>query len=239
MHGTGIGPALRKARLLQGKSIEEASRETRIRAEYLRALERERFEMLLGDVYARGFLRSYSTYLGLDPDKVLSVFSGHFGGPQARLPAPAPGPSRSPKGPHPHLPDAMRNHPSWTFVIILALGAAGLLAATGLFRSDAPSASEPAPGSVASTPVTAREVTLAIHATRTIRITVTADGVVVFSDLFRRDEQRSFEAASTLQVQLERGASAELTVNGHSLGVPGEPDSPYGQAFGPADFREP
>ena len=51
VNATGIGPVLRKARLVRGKSIEEASRETRIRAEYLQALERERFENLLGDVY--------------------------------------------------------------------------------------------------------------------------------------------------------------------------------------------
>src|SRR5438477_12466499 len=69
---TGIGQALRKARVERGKSIEEASRETRIRAEYLQALERERFDVLPGDVYVRGFLRSYSSYLGLDPKKVLA-----------------------------------------------------------------------------------------------------------------------------------------------------------------------
>src|SRR2546423_4099674 len=73
---TGIGQALRKARVERGKSIEEASRETRIRAEYLHALERERFDVLPGDVYVRGFLRSYSNYLGLDPDKVLARVAG-------------------------------------------------------------------------------------------------------------------------------------------------------------------
>src|SRR2546429_6493907 len=52
---TGIGPALRKARLTRGKSIEEASRETRIRAEYLQALERETFESMLGAVYVTCF----------------------------------------------------------------------------------------------------------------------------------------------------------------------------------------
>src|SRR2546425_7719550 len=83
--GTGIGPALRKARLLRGKSIEEASRETRIRAEYLKALEGERFDALLGEVYVRGFLRSYSSYLGLDSDKVLTVYNRHFGPPRTTL----------------------------------------------------------------------------------------------------------------------------------------------------------
>ena len=75
----GIGPALRKARLLRGKSVEEASRETRIRADYLQALEAERFDDMLGDVYVRGFLRTYSTYLGLDADKVLAAYSERVG----------------------------------------------------------------------------------------------------------------------------------------------------------------
>ncbi len=121
MAATGIGPALRKARVQRGKSIEEASRETRIRAEYLRALEHEDFDNLLGQVYARGFLRSYSTYLGLDADRVLTVYNRHFGAPAPTLPAPAPGPARNPLTPHPHWAEAVRNHPSWAFLIGVAL----------------------------------------------------------------------------------------------------------------------
>jgi len=75
-NATGIGPALRRARLLRSKSIEEASRETRIRAEYLQAMERERFDDLLGDVYVRGFLRTYASYLGLDAEKVVAIYAG-------------------------------------------------------------------------------------------------------------------------------------------------------------------
>ena len=44
VQGIGIGPALQKARQMRGKSIEEASRETHIRAEYLQAMEGEKFE---------------------------------------------------------------------------------------------------------------------------------------------------------------------------------------------------
>jgi cytoskeleton protein RodZ len=72
---TGIGPALREARESLGKSLEEASRDTKIKVDHLQALERESFETLGGDVYVRGTLRSYSSYLGLDPDKVLSAYS--------------------------------------------------------------------------------------------------------------------------------------------------------------------
>ncbi|HEX2025849.1 MAG TPA: helix-turn-helix domain-containing protein [Actinomycetota bacterium] len=63
--GIGLGRALRTAREKLGKSLETASRETRVRTEYLEALEHERFEALGSDVYIRGFLRSYARYLGL------------------------------------------------------------------------------------------------------------------------------------------------------------------------------
>ena len=110
VQATGIGPALRRARLSRGKSIEEASRETRIRPDYLQALERERFEALIGDVYVRGFLRSYSTYLGLNPDQVLTVYNRHFGPPRPTLPEAPVGPVRSHRGAPPHLPQALRRH---------------------------------------------------------------------------------------------------------------------------------
>src|SRR5205085_4395634 len=60
---TGVGTALRAAREEQGLSIEEASRDTKLRSDQLQALEDERFERLLGDVYVRGSLRSYARYL--------------------------------------------------------------------------------------------------------------------------------------------------------------------------------
>jgi cytoskeletal protein RodZ len=71
---TGIGRALRAARQRRGKSLEEASRDTRVRLDYLDALERERFDALGSEVYVRGFLRSYARYLGLKHDKVIAVY---------------------------------------------------------------------------------------------------------------------------------------------------------------------
>jgi cytoskeleton protein RodZ len=60
--GTGIGRALRAARQKQGKSLETVGRETRVRADYIDALEREDFDAIGSDVYVRSFLRSYARY---------------------------------------------------------------------------------------------------------------------------------------------------------------------------------
>ena len=45
-------------------------RDTKIRSKYLSALEEGEFGDLPGDVYTRGFLRNYATYLGLDADEI-------------------------------------------------------------------------------------------------------------------------------------------------------------------------
>jgi|DewCreStandDraft_1066081.scaffolds.fasta_scaffold00693_25 transcriptional regulator with XRE-family HTH domain len=70
---TRLGETLREARRQRGLSLEEAERATRIPRQYLLALEDERFSQLPPPVYARGFLRSYASYLGLDPGELLPL----------------------------------------------------------------------------------------------------------------------------------------------------------------------
>lgn len=73
-----LGETLRRARQARGITIEDAERATRIPRRYLEALEQENFGILPAPVYARGFLRSYSGYLGLDPAELLPFFPvGH------------------------------------------------------------------------------------------------------------------------------------------------------------------
>ncbi len=73
-----LGETLRKARLEKNITFEDAERVTRIPRKYLEALELEDFGILPAPVYARGFLRSYSSYLGLEPKDLLPFFPvGH------------------------------------------------------------------------------------------------------------------------------------------------------------------
>jgi hypothetical protein len=69
-----LGELLIQAREEQGLTLEDAERDTRIARRYLEALESEAFDVIPAPVYARGFLRSYSQYLGLDPQEVLTLF---------------------------------------------------------------------------------------------------------------------------------------------------------------------
>jgi cytoskeletal protein RodZ len=69
-----FGQALRDAREDLGVSLAEAERETRISRRYLEALEMEDAGSMPPAVYTRGFIRTYSQYLGLDPDAMLDAY---------------------------------------------------------------------------------------------------------------------------------------------------------------------
>src|SRR5436309_2404225 len=71
---SGLGDMLRDAREARGISLAEAKRETKIRAKYITALEDDKLAALPGPVYARGFLRNYAQYLGLDPQQAVELF---------------------------------------------------------------------------------------------------------------------------------------------------------------------
>jgi cytoskeleton protein RodZ len=61
-----IGASLREARETRGLSLEDVRGSLRFRERYLTALEEERWEVLPGDAYTKGFLRTYAEFLGLN-----------------------------------------------------------------------------------------------------------------------------------------------------------------------------
>jgi len=69
-----LGSRLREARESLGFSLQQVEEVTRIRLVFLEALEEERFDELPGDVYARGFIRNYAQFLGLDTEELLASF---------------------------------------------------------------------------------------------------------------------------------------------------------------------
>ncbi|MCZ7551784.1 MAG: DUF4115 domain-containing protein [Anaerolineales bacterium] len=73
---TSIGQQLRKARETQALTIDQAAAATRIRAHYLSAIELGEWDKLPSVVQARGFVRAYADFLGLDADLLLNDQSG-------------------------------------------------------------------------------------------------------------------------------------------------------------------
>lgn len=73
-----IGSSLREARERRGLELAKVEHETRIRSRYLSALEDERFDLIPGWVYAKGFLRTYADHLGLDADRFVDELVSRF-----------------------------------------------------------------------------------------------------------------------------------------------------------------
>src|SRR5215211_1344956 len=70
-----IGESLREARTRQGIELADAQAATKIRARFLNAMEAERWELLPGPAYARGFLHTYAEFLGLDADALVKEYA--------------------------------------------------------------------------------------------------------------------------------------------------------------------
>ncbi len=233
--GPGVGRALRKARLRQGLTLEEASRGTRLRAEYLRALEADAFDALPGDVYVRSFLRSYARFLGLSPERVVTAHERAHGG---RRPTPAPV-HRAPAlavSRDQQIPGG-RRHFHWPLAAAVALVLFVAAAAVGLFSQSAstPEPARVAPGS--GVPVLPEKVQVDLLARRDVRVVITADGIEKLDHTLREGEARSFEAAREITVWAESGGALRLDVNGTRVGAPGARMQPFTETYTRSDFR--
>jgi len=70
--GVAFGLWLRQQREMREITLREISEATKISLRYLEALEEERFDLLPATLFARGFLRQYARYVGLDPDEAVN-----------------------------------------------------------------------------------------------------------------------------------------------------------------------
>jgi cytoskeletal protein RodZ len=236
-----IGEALRSAREAQGKSLDDAAVATRIRSRYLEALEQEQFGELGGSVYAKGFLRSYAGYLGVDPAPLLEAYRAQ----------------ETPEAPlFEHAPKAIgglktgRRGPNWLAVAIVCVSIILLVSLWGLLRpAPDPGDSRPAfvttpapttaagaaaePGPATTARPSPRDVTVTLRYAGASWTRVTADGRVAFEGTPGPNQRRTFKARRSLQVVLGYPAGVRLTVNGRDLGVPDRSGDIWRQSFTP------
>ena len=81
-----IGEQLKQARLERKLTIKKVSQATAVRAQFLEALEADDFALLPSPVQARGFLRLYANYLGLDAEQLLATLRGETSPESAPVP---------------------------------------------------------------------------------------------------------------------------------------------------------
>ncbi len=228
----GIGDALRTAREEQGRTLEEASRATRIRSDHLRELEDERFDALGGDVYAKGFIRSYAVYLGLDPEPLLERYRREVetGGYDAHA-----------LTSHPVAQRPSRTLPGWVgWVVVGALVLVAALAVVGTLgeRSPRPAAQddpdvvlgedgddEPTPQPSPDEPEPSPspqpdEVNLVLIFEETSWMRVTIDGEVVEETTVAAGETREYVHDEAVDLHLGNAGGVTIHLNDRDLGSP-------------------
>jgi transcriptional regulator with XRE-family HTH domain len=69
-----FGKKFRKARESKQLSLDSVSNVTKISARMLQAIEEEKFDLLPGGVFNKGFIRAYAKHLGLDPEDAITEY---------------------------------------------------------------------------------------------------------------------------------------------------------------------
>ena len=73
-----LGKYLKAERELRNLSIEEVAKFTKIRKEFLKAIEEDRYEFVSSAIYVKGFLTAYARYLSLDTNDVLIRYQNYL-----------------------------------------------------------------------------------------------------------------------------------------------------------------
>jgi len=127
-----IGASLREARTRRGLSLDDVTTGLRIRERYVCALEEERWELMPAEAYARGFLRMYAEFLGLNGSLYIDEYNARIAEHEDELLVP-----------ERLAPKRRRSLFLRTIVGVVAIGAA--VAALNVFDSGSPAASNVQP----------------------------------------------------------------------------------------------
>ncbi len=74
-----FGSYLKHERELRGVPLEEISGATKIHIRFLKALEENSFDQLPGEVFIKGYIRSYANVIGSDVEEMLNIYEESVG----------------------------------------------------------------------------------------------------------------------------------------------------------------
>jgi len=220
VHLSELGDMLRSAREKRHISLAEAARATRIKESYLAALEDGDFSQLPGVAYVTGFLRNYSTFLGLHPDDMVQEY-------RAIIPPPQPDIKPSTRVLASGYERYNRTRLLWGLAVLILLLAGGYAIKqyndTYAHPYSAPlltpanlGGSAPAVVHRAPQPVT---FSVQIRAVAPTWVRVTRDNLRVFQGILRSTQRlNAWSAHHSIYVVTYDGAHLNVAYNGHAFG---------------------
>lgn len=233
-----IGERLEEARKRKGISIREAAESTKIRGDYLQKFEANSFDIDLPPLYIRGFIRTYSRFLDLDPERIVSDVDAvlvHDGKPQPRREN-REALGRVDFGAETRTADAEKSTASGgmtndkaMMVKFGLLGGGALIAIVVVIllinvlfsRSPAKPAQQAAqpPASTVQADPAQTLVLTAVEATR-VKVVQELDGATLFNGSLAKGEAKSVKKQGKLFITVEAGKNLRMEVNGRNYTVP-------------------
>jgi hypothetical protein len=217
-----LGEQLAAKRGERGLTIEQVAAATRIRAHYLSALESNELERLAAPVYAKGHVRTYARFLGLDPEPLVAMLKP------------------APRDPRRLLSIGNVTARPRMIVTTPALAAAGLVLLAGAFsgyawrqaQADRGTGGTPPNAQVAAapslTPVPtpspqARPIVVGVRVTDEVWINAFVDGRPAYADGGKTLPAGSLVYFSGVDIKITSGkaASTFITIDGRAIGALG------------------
>lgn len=247
-----IGTLLRETRETKGVSIEAVEESTSIRQLYLEAIEKEDYDKLPGMVYARGFVRNYADFLGLDGDEIAARFKEEYEQTPEEEPenaAPAPKVKRQPVVSRRETSGGAfssgqdfkaRTQRTSTLTKVMTAAAVVVVAFVGViyyyFGNDSKEAdkvvSQPVPKQenavidVANPTASASGKVDGVEVVATFSNNcwtwVTSDGKDVFEGFVEKGQRLTWKGNKNVNVTLGNAGAVEIVRNGQSLGKAGK-----------------
>jgi hypothetical protein len=228
----GIGATLRAERERRHISLDAVARGTLVRQDFLALIDADRLEELPTGAYAKGFIRSYVAYLGLDPKPFIKAYDDRCGQPELTRFAQQ----------GVRVPPAAQKR-AWKFAISSAAFMLLVLALLGAFRSGEEPADLPATNAAvarvaASGPPNAMGAVIRLEVVDDETwVEAEVDGQPVFANTLKRGEYETFRGDERIVLFIARGPTVRLTVNGQIL--PAIEEGNYRGVFTPGTTKLP
>ena len=235
----GIGGILRDARERKNATFEQIEDSTKIKKRYLMALELEEWDQMPGKVYAKGFLRTYARYLGLDEQSLSDLFELAVAGQETGKSVPIHAAEEKPPKPKTRKKRReidLHNKPRIKMIYLLcALSVVILLFCVWAYqnyhlieeeaeRPPAPPIVQPKPdpapvGPVEPDPepVILTSITLTMDATDACWLRLRNQGELVFENTMRKGDTLEFSDLKEIELRLGNAGGVILTINGLEL----------------------
>jgi cytoskeletal protein RodZ len=215
--GVSFGNWLRRQREMREIRLGEIAEVTKISRRYLEALEQDRFDILPAPVFAKGFLREYASFVGLDPDEVVNSYLL----------------AQRATQPHEEARAAVvekRSPTEWTSGVLLALLVVVLLVLVALLafyaersrsnRQELPTIAAPPPEPAPELPVqpgvevTAAPIQVTMDFIEDCWVEIVVDGDRRLSKLHVHGESLQIEAEDRVRLRLGNPDGVQIEVNG-------------------------